>query len=165
MNKTKHRKLDRVKGNVLIVGMDVSKAKHDAAMRLPGGVVLKTLSLTNDLAGFEKLWQEVQRCCERYKLRGAILGIEPTGHYWEALAYWWEDQSGTVVLVNPMHTKKSKELEDNSPLKTERKMGLWLPIWYRKENILNAICPEEFLRNCATWCSSEIGVRTTGPRL
>ena len=124
MNKTKHRKLDRVKGNVLIVGMDASKAKHDAAMRLPGGVVLKSLSLTNDLAGFEKLWQEVQRCCERYNIRGAILGIEPTGHYWEALAYWWEEQSGTVVLVNPMHTKKSKELEDNSPLKNDKKDGI-----------------------------------------
>jgi transposase len=124
MNKTKHRKLDRVKGNVLIVGVDVSKAKHVAGMRLPSGMVLKTLSFTNDLPGFEKLRQEVQRCCERYNLRGAILGIEPTGHYWEALAYWWEDQGGTVVLVNPMHTKKTKELEDNSPLKSDKKDGI-----------------------------------------
>jgi len=41
LNKTKRRKLERVKGNVLIVGVDASKAKHDAAMWLPGGVVLK----------------------------------------------------------------------------------------------------------------------------
>lgn len=121
MNKTKHRKLDRVKGNVLIVGVDASKSKHDGAIRLPDGVVLKTFAFTNDMSGFEKLAQEVEQCCERYNLNGAILGIEPTGHYWEALAYWWADQSGTVVLVNPMHTKKSKELEDNSPLKTDKK--------------------------------------------
>jgi transposase len=121
MNKTKHRKLERVKGNVLIVGVDIAKSKHVAAIRLPGGVVLKTLSFTNDLYGFEKLAQEVKRCCERYNLRGAILGIEPTGHYWEALAYWWEDQSGIVALVNPMHTKRSKEMEDNSPLKSDEK--------------------------------------------
>jgi transposase len=121
MNKTKHRKLNRVKGNVLIVGVDASKSKHEAAIRLPDGVVLKTISFTNDLDGFEKLEKEAQRCCERYNSRGVILGIEPTGHYWEALAYWWEEQSGTVVLVNPMHTKKSKELEDNSPLKSDKK--------------------------------------------
>jgi len=124
MNKTKQRKLDRVKGNVLIVGVDASKSKHDAAVRLPDGVVLKTFSFNNDLTGFEKLAQEVLRCCERYDLRSAILGIEPTGHYWEALAYWWEEQSGTVVLVNPMHTKRAKELEDNSPLKNDKKDGI-----------------------------------------
>jgi transposase len=121
MNKTRHRKLERVKGNVLIVGVDVARSAHVAALRLPLGEVTKIFSFTNDLSGFQRLAQEVQQHCEKYNLRGANLGIEPTGHYWEALAYWWEDHYGTVVLVNPMHTKRAKELEDNSPLKSDPK--------------------------------------------
>jgi transposase len=121
MNKTRHRKLERVKGNVLIVGVDAAKSAHTAALRVPGGEVTKILSFTNDLPGFQRLAQEVQQVCEKYSLCGVILGIEPTGHYGEALAYWWEDHYGTVVMVNPMHTKRAKELEDNSPLKSDPK--------------------------------------------
>jgi transposase len=121
MNKTRHRKLERVKGNVLGVGVDIAKSSHVAALRLPSGEVTKSFSFTNDLTGFQRLAQEVEQHCEKYNLRGAVLGIEPTGHYWEALAYWWEENYGTVVLVNPMHTKRAKELEDNSPLKSDPK--------------------------------------------
>lgn len=50
-----------------------------------------------------------------------MVGLEPTGHYGEAFAYWWEERHEAVVLVNPMHTRRAKELEDNSPLKSDPK--------------------------------------------
>ena len=121
MNKTRHRKLERVKGDVLIIGVDIARSAHKAALRLPQGEVSKIFSFANDLSGFQRLAQQVKEQCEKHSLRGAVLGIEPTGHYWEALAYWWEDNYGTVVMVNPMHTKRAKELEDNSPLKSDSK--------------------------------------------
>jgi Transposase and inactivated derivatives len=47
--------------------------------------------------------------------------MEPTGHYWLNLAYFLKAKGYDVVLVNPMHVKKSKELDDNSPTKNDTK--------------------------------------------
>lgn len=44
-----------------------------------------------------------------------IFGFEPIGHYWTSLAYFLTARSYEFVLVNPMHVKKTKELDDNSP--------------------------------------------------
>lgn len=118
--KTRQRKQELVKGGVLVVGVDIGKFKHFAAFRA-SGLVVKTLGFENDLAGFERLAREVDCWCKRLGFQRAVLGLEPTGHYWQPLAYWWEDHQGKVVLVNPMHTNRAKELEDNSPLKSDPK--------------------------------------------
>lgn len=118
--KTRQRKHELVKGGVLVVGVDIGKFKHFAAFRA-SGLVVKTLGFENDLAGFERLAREVDCWCKRLGFQRAVLGLEPTGHYWQPLAYWWEDHQGKVVLVNPMHTNRAKELEDNSPLKSDPK--------------------------------------------
>jgi transposase len=118
--KTRQRKHELVKGEVLVVGVDIGKFKHFAAFRA-SGLVVKTLGFDNDLGGFERLAREVEYWCKRLGLQRAVLGLEPTGHYWQPLAYWWEENQGVVVLVNPMHTNRAKELEDNSPLKSDPK--------------------------------------------
>ncbi len=50
-----------------------------------------------------------------------IFGVEPTGHYWKNLAYYLKAQDYKIVVVNPMHVKKSKEFDDNSPTKNDVK--------------------------------------------
>jgi len=47
--------------------------------------------------------------------------MEPTGHYWLNLGKYLQDNGMRPVLVNPHHVKKSKELDDNNPTKTDRK--------------------------------------------
>ena len=117
---TKQRKYDLVKG-ALVVGVDTGKRGHVAALRAPWKSVEKRVAFDNDLKGFQRLAEEVDQYRERMKLSRVVLGIEPTGHYWLPLAYWWEENKGPVVLVNPMHTNRAKELEDNSPLKSDPK--------------------------------------------
>lgn len=116
---TRQRKQDLVKG-ALVVGVDIGKLKNFAAIRFAGSVV-KKLGFNNDLEGFNHLADEVKHWCSKLEVSRVVLGLEPTGHYWQPLAYWWEDNQGPVVLVNPMHTKRVKELEDNSPLKSDSK--------------------------------------------
>lgn len=53
-----------------------------------------------------------------------IVGLEPTGHYFKPLAHYLTGHGIKVVLVNPYHTKKAKELDDNSPTKNDRKDAL-----------------------------------------
>ena len=50
-----------------------------------------------------------------------MLGLEPTGHYWLALATWLITNGISVVQVNPYAVKQTKEIEDNSQLKDDTK--------------------------------------------
>jgi transposase len=50
-----------------------------------------------------------------------IVGMDPTGHYWLNLAHFLKEKNIKFVVVNPMHVKKSKELDDNSPTKNDVK--------------------------------------------
>ena len=55
------------------------------------------------------------------KWKQIVLGLEPTGHYWFALAAWMVLNGISVVQVNPYAVKQSKEIEDISQLKDGRK--------------------------------------------
>ncbi|MBA4601542.1 transposase [Thermoactinomyces sp. AMNI-1] len=50
-----------------------------------------------------------------------LFGIEPAGHYWMSLAEFLERHDIKTVMVNPMHVKKSKELDNNSSTKKDEK--------------------------------------------
>ena len=50
-----------------------------------------------------------------------IVGIEPTGHYWMNLAYFLDSYGIPLVMVNPLHVKRSKELDDNLQTKNDKK--------------------------------------------
>ena len=50
-----------------------------------------------------------------------MLGLEPTGHYWFCLAAWMVSNGISVVQVNPYAVKQTKEIEDNSQRKDDRK--------------------------------------------
>jgi len=50
-----------------------------------------------------------------------IVGMEPTGYYLLNLAHYLKGKNIKFVVVNPMHVKKSKELDDNSPSKNDVK--------------------------------------------
>ena len=50
-----------------------------------------------------------------------VLGLEPTGHYWFCLASWLIANGISVVQVNPYAVKQTKEVEDNSQSKDDRK--------------------------------------------
>jgi transposase len=52
-----------------------------------------------------------------HKLTAAIVGMEPTGHYWLNLSRWLAERQLEVVLVNPYLVKKNKENRDNTPSK------------------------------------------------
>ncbi len=75
----------------------------------------------NDHQGLLKLvlWmKELQKVHQKLDI---VFGIEPTGHYWFPLAEFLRKRDIKVVLVNPHHVNKSKELEDNSQTKNDLK--------------------------------------------
>ncbi|MCL4441103.1 MAG: IS110 family transposase [Firmicutes bacterium] len=48
-----------------------------------------------------------------YKKEHAIVGIEPTGHYWLPLAEFLRKQGIPVVVVNPYMSREAKKYGDS----------------------------------------------------
>jgi transposase len=66
----------------------------------------------------------MSRARERIGAEKIVVAMEPSGHYWKPLAGYLSRAGITVVIVNPYHVKKQKELDDNSPTKNDRKDAL-----------------------------------------
>jgi transposase len=124
-NRTNQR-LEAITVNTVVVGVDVAKSVQWARFVDYRGMELyKAVSFKNDRKGFETIITKILEICnsktQKNKISDVIIGMEPTGHYWKPLANYLKKQGFRVVGVNPYHTKKSKELDDNSPTKCDKK--------------------------------------------
>ena len=84
----------------------------------------KSFSVSQSRDGFELFYQRILTAMKECEKTEVIVGIEPTGHYWLNLAYFLEERGIPLVMVNPMHVKRSKGLDDNLPTKHDRKDAL-----------------------------------------
>lgn len=106
----------------LIATVDLGKNKNKGYCRTPQGQEVKPFGFGNNFKGFEKFWDMIQITISRHKLEQAIVGFESTGGYGEPFMHFMKDKPRVkLVQVNPMHTKRLKELNDNSPNKTDKK--------------------------------------------
>lgn len=123
MNYTQNEKILQVGEGNLIVGIDVGSEKHYARAFDWRGIEYskKAYVFTNDAEGFAGFLGWISLMMERSKKETVIPGMEPTGHYWFDLAKFLQDNRIKAVLVNPLHVKRSKELDDHLPSKNDRK--------------------------------------------
>ena len=107
----------------MIVGIDIGSEKHDARAFNYRGIEIteEPLEFSNNEEGFEMLLAWMEDLKSRNGLDAVIPGMEPTGHYWFNIGAFLQSHGMRPVLVNPYHVKQSKELDDNNPLKTDRK--------------------------------------------
>jgi transposase len=119
MSKPKKRMI--VNTESLIIGMDIGKYHHMVVALRPDGIFRKPVKITNDLKGYRELLRLIAEWKNECKTEEVMVGMESTGHYWEIPARWLIGQGITVVQVNAAHTKRAKELEDNTPGKTDQK--------------------------------------------
>lgn len=125
MNFKQNDKINQVTEKTLVVGMDIAKRTHFACFTDDRGRVLqKSFPVSQSHDGFEQFYQRILVALREHGKTEIIVGIEPTGHYWLNLAYYLEDRGIPLVMTNPMHVKRSKELDDNLPTKHDRKDAL-----------------------------------------
>lgn len=120
---SKNDKLSFITDDMLIVGCDIGSETHyiraiDVRGRELGHGAYE---FSNTVEGFEKAKTWMLELAAKNDKRQIVLGLEPTGHYWFALAAWIISNGISVVQVNPYAVKQSKEIEDNSQLKDDRK--------------------------------------------
>ena len=122
MKTIKPKKTRTVNQNVLIATVDGGKDTHYGYYRCPDGTEGESLPFWNNGRGFQEFWERVSLAARTHGLEEIIIGFESTGSYLEALTHFLKNRKSVrLVQVNPMHTKRLKELPGNSPLKTDRK--------------------------------------------
>ncbi len=119
----KNEKLSFINDAMLILGCDIGSETHYVRAIDTRGRELSqsAIAFDNTRAGFEGLKQWALKQAAKYDKKQIVLGLEPTGHYWFNLAVWLVSEGISVVQVNPYAVKQTKELEDNSQLKDDRK--------------------------------------------
>lgn len=125
MNFKQNDKINQVTNQTLVIGMDIAKRTHYACMVDERGLLLKkSFPVYQSRQGFEFFYNQILESMKAFDKTDVIIGIEPTGHYWLNLAYYLEDRGIPLVMCNPMHVKRSKELDDNLQTKNDAKDAL-----------------------------------------
>ena len=123
MNNTQNEKIAQVTNETMVIGIDIGSTKHWARAFDNRGMEIskKAFGFNNTAEGFAsfEVWYESQR--RAGGLKRIMVGLEPTGHYWFNLADYLKAYDVKLVLVAPQHVKHSKEMDDNTQMKNDRK--------------------------------------------
>jgi transposase len=122
LKQKQNQRITRITESTLVVGADIAKKIHVArAVDFRGIELGKDCVFHNDQEGLTKLAMWMKELGQTHGKTDIVFGIEPTGHYWFPLAAFLQDLDIHVVVVNPHHVNKTKELEDNSQTKSDYK--------------------------------------------
>jgi len=131
-----------VNSNTLLVTVDISKEKHTGYFRCPDGTEVLPFEFSNDRSGFNKLYQMMEAIKHQKQLVDVVFGFESTGPYAEPLVHYLKGKDVKLVQVNTAHTKKLKEVYDNSPGKTDRKDPKVIADLVELGRVLKVVIPE-----------------------
>ena len=122
MNYNQNDKIAQITSQTLIIGVDIAKFKHVARAQDYRGMEFGSpCFFENTKHGFQLFLDWILQLKKEQEMEKVIVGMEPTGHYWLNLAHVLKENKIKFVSVNPLHVKKSKELDDNSPTKNDVK--------------------------------------------
>lgn len=123
MNYTQNRKIAQVTESTLVVGVDIGSQWHYARAFDWRGIEItkKAFRFSNDLDGYTAFEKWVRETAKNSAKMEVLIGCEPTGHYWYTFARYVGLHGMKLAFVNPYHVKQSKEMDDNSPRKTDEK--------------------------------------------
>ncbi|MFB5662077.1 IS110 family transposase [Alteribacillus sp. HJP-4] len=150
-----NHKINQVTENTVIIGVDIAKRAHYAcAIDDRGKELERAFSFKQSLQGFTGFVQAIRKVQARHQKTKVIIGFEATGHYWKNLAEHLRNEDLMYVMVNPMHVKRSKELEDNNQSKNDKKDARLIARLFENGYYTFHRFPESIeaeLRECATW--------------
>ncbi len=143
MFKNQNEKLQLIEPGTLIIGADIAKRTHwMQAMHFNGVTIRKPFKIKNTREDFESLVAKIEQIKQEIGCNRVLVGMESTGHYWKALARFLMQYGITVVLVNPSHVKKSKEMDDNTPSKSDLKDARIIARLVKEGRFMAAYLPE-----------------------
>lgn len=121
-NQKQNQRITRITEKTLVIGADIAKKIHVArAVDFRGIELGRDCVFHNNQEGLMKLASWMKDLSRVHAKTDIMFGIEPTGHYWFPLAAFLKEQGIRVVVVNPHHVNRSKDIEDNSQTKSDYK--------------------------------------------
>ena len=136
------KKVGAVKESTLIATIDIGMTSNTGYCTTIDGRDIKPFRFGNTREGFDKFWDMIVINKNRFVCGEVIVGYESTGPYAEPLVHYLRNKPVKIVQVNPMHTKRMKEVNDNSPLKTDDKDPRVIADIIRLGHALTVIVPE-----------------------
>lgn len=121
MKSNKTKKVKFINKKTMIASIDIGKNLHYGYFRAADGHELKAFSFYNTKKSFHRFWHKICQFKQQYQLQEIVIGFESTGPYAEPLYHYFKNKPVRLVQINPMHSKRVKELTGNSPNKTDRK--------------------------------------------
>lgn len=121
MKNIETKKVRVINKETLIVTVDISKVTNVGYCRCPNGIEVKPFSFMNNTQGFNTFWCRIVKTKNANNLKDVVVGYEPTGPYGEPLTHFIRKKKVKLIQINPMHTRRVKELDGNSPNKTDQK--------------------------------------------
>jgi transposase len=118
---TKPEKLKVINEKTMIATLDIGKRAHYAYFRAPDGKDIKPFPFHNFRKDFHKFWTKLCQFKREHKLEDIVVGFESSGPYAEPFFHYLRKKPVKLVQINPMHSKRVKELTGNSPNKTDKK--------------------------------------------
>lgn len=142
MGNSSTKRVRRLSTKALLVAVDMGMNSHSGYCRCPNGMEVKPFIFCNNRKGFEEFWDRVRWAKDTNNLEEVVIGFESTGPYAEPLLNYLRGRSITLVQVNPLHTKRLKELQGNSPGKTDYKDPKVIADIIELGHALSVIIPE-----------------------
>lgn len=122
MNCKQNLRINQVTEKTLVIGVDIAKeVQYARAFDHKGLEIAGTFRFTADHIGFGRFLEWVVSLKKNNAKNKIIVGLEPTGQYWLALARMLRLEDISVVQVNPYHVKVAGELDDGIPSKNDKK--------------------------------------------
>jgi transposase len=152
-------KLKAITPSTLVVGIDIAKQTQWARFVDYRGIETgKVLKFHNNKDGFDSILASVRSICNNKRFDHIIVGMEPTGHYWKPLANYLIMNGIKVVMVNPYHTKRAKELDDNSQTKNDKKDALTIAKLVRDGRYYEVYMPQDIYAELRVLTNSRISL-------
>lgn len=115
-------KVTKITENTLVVGIDIGKDTHYAYLRTITLEEYKSFSFVNTKQGFDYLLKRIRSFVKSHYIKDVVIGLESTGNCWLPLAHYIKNNTDyTLVQVNSKHTKKFKDVTDNTSNKNDQK--------------------------------------------
>lgn len=131
-----------IKEGALIAAVDIGMVSNQGCCTVADGRSTKIFKFENTREGLDKFWCMILESKRRFQCTEVIVGYESTGPYGERLMHYFKQKPVTIVQVNPLHTKRMSEINDNSPLKTDRKDPRVIADVIRLGHALSVVIPE-----------------------
>lgn len=111
----------RINSRQMIAAIDIGGKKNWAIIRSPRGHDCKAFPFDQTRKGYDEFYKKLLANKAIYNTSSVIVGLESTGIYGEPFIHYLQERNIPQVLVNPVHSKRIKEIRDNSPHKSDKK--------------------------------------------